>query len=820
MPNWKKVVVSGSDAALNSISSSLGIYSAGDITAPNFIGTASYATYAVTAETALNGGVTQLLAGPNISLSPLSGLGQVTISSTGGSGGYNTATGSYGSFYDTTTQTNPVANAANSMSFNTTDISNGVLISGSVNPYNTYLKVLNAGVYNIQFSAQVEKTDSGTDIMYIWLRKNGIDLEETATAITLQGNGAKSVAAWNWFALASANDYYQLIWSSPDTDVRLYAEPPNSVPGIPSIILTANRIDQFLSNTGSFKGTFTGDLIGTASRATSSSIADSIRITNDANNRIITSNGNNTLNAETNLSFDGSTLNLTGSYIQRGSIHSVYTDDGLALSAGKKQGGYNYIQLGDPEGDINKTTLIVDDAEEIISFSFNSASKYASASTHYFDGYGLLVEGSVRAGDYTGRNLHEFTGSIVVTGDATIQSIIYAESDIYNSGSGQTLYAENISGLTRITGPFLENNANNRVITSNGNGTFTAEAGLTYTPHTLNISGSVIATGDITTYGNLIAKQFIISSSVSYFTESFSSGSTKFGDSSDDTHQFTGSILVTGSITSNTLSVIGSNITDSTIINNPVIKFTNLPENLNGEMEGVVVWDSAQGQLYWTSSLGNGFTTAHNLQQVTTAGSSTTIPITASIISASDSIFTSQSHTTTLSFKAPLTSTSSFEILSIPTNHHSVKGVIRESLTLDSNAYGNSRLFKVTQSISAIEIKPTIIYNPVGSSSPTIFSLQLKLVPSFVVGNGELYNNSFEYDTGNISFTSLDNLGSVGLPQFFYNHNIASATSFWSVINNNTFIEFSFIRDANNSQTGNLANTNVNIIIPYEIYQY
>ena len=128
--------------------------------------------------------------------------------------------------------------------------------------------------------------------------------------------------------------------------------------------------------------------------------------------------------------------------------------------------------------------------------------------------------------------------------------------------------------------------------------------------------------------------------------------------------------------------------------------------------------------------------------------------------------------------------------------------------------------FKVTQSISAIEIKPTIIYNPIGSFSPSIFSLQLRLVPSFVVGNGELYNNSFEYDTGNVSFTGLNNLGNIGLPEFFYNHNIASATSFWNIINNDTFIEFSFIRDANNSQTGNLANANINIIIPYEIYQY
>jgi hypothetical protein len=62
-------------------------------------------SYAQTASFASNGGVTQILAGPNIIVSPLSGQGQVTISSTGtGTGSFNTATGSYGSFYDTTTQ--------------------------------------------------------------------------------------------------------------------------------------------------------------------------------------------------------------------------------------------------------------------------------------------------------------------------------------------------------------------------------------------------------------------------------------------------------------------------------------------------------------------------------------------------------------------------------------------------------------------------------------------------------------------------------------------------------------------------------------------
>jgi hypothetical protein len=63
--------------------------------------------------------------------------------------------------------------------------------------------------------------------------------------------------------------------------------------------------------------------------------------------------------------------------------------------------------------------------------------------------------------------------------------------------------------------------------------------------------------GSLTVTGNLTAQQFIVSSSVTHLTTSFSSGSTKFGDSSDDNHNFTGSLIVSGS--ANPLRV-GSNL--------------------------------------------------------------------------------------------------------------------------------------------------------------------------------------------------------------------------------------------------------------------
>lgn len=60
--------------------------------------------------------------------------------------------------------------------------------------------------------------------------------------------------------------------------------------------------------------------------------------------------------------------------------------------------------------------------------------------------------------------------------------------------------------------------------------------------------GTTLATG-LEVDGNITANQYIVSSSVTYMTSSFSSGSTIFGDSVDDTHQFTGSVSISGSIT-------------------------------------------------------------------------------------------------------------------------------------------------------------------------------------------------------------------------------------------------------------------------------
>ena len=77
--------------------------------------------------------------------------------------------------------------------------------------------------------------------------------------------------------------------------------------------------------------------------------------------------------------------------------------------------------------------------------------------------------------------------------------------------------------------------------------------------------GTTLATGlsvggDVNVDGNISANEFIVSSSVTYMTQQFSSGSTIFGDTIDDSHQVTGSLLLSGSFlpTADDLLDVGS----------------------------------------------------------------------------------------------------------------------------------------------------------------------------------------------------------------------------------------------------------------------
>jgi hypothetical protein len=147
----------------------------------------------------------------------------------------------YGSFYDTTTQTGTIINTAKAITFNTTDLSNGVYIGTPT----SRVYVDTAGIYNYDMSFQLDKTSGGTGEFYIWFRLNGVDIPNSASYIQIQGNNAEIFSSLNYFFDLKSGDYVEIMFSVSDLSVEIAAFPAAPpVPAIPSIILTvANNIE-------------------------------------------------------------------------------------------------------------------------------------------------------------------------------------------------------------------------------------------------------------------------------------------------------------------------------------------------------------------------------------------------------------------------------------------------------------------------------------------------------------------------------------------------------------------------------------------------
>lgn len=150
---------------------------------------------------------------------------------------------SYGSFYDLTNQVAAVADSATAMRLSNTDFASGVSVQN-----NSQLRFINDGIYNIQFSAQLDR-NAGTaeQKVKIWLRKNGVNVPASASEIVISGavNTTATLASWNFFQNLAANDQVEIMWSVTNPQVLLAFTPASTSPArpaIPSLIVTVNQV--------------------------------------------------------------------------------------------------------------------------------------------------------------------------------------------------------------------------------------------------------------------------------------------------------------------------------------------------------------------------------------------------------------------------------------------------------------------------------------------------------------------------------------------------------------------------------------------------
>ena len=145
---------------------------------------------------------------------------------------------------------------------------------------------------------------------------------------------------------------------------------------------------------------------------------------------------------------------------------------------------------------------------------------------------------------------------------------------IQNNGEVLTQISSSVATVTSNLGA--------RISSLEGNsGSIVSKTGSYATTGSNIFTGAQSISGSLTISGNLTAQQFIVSSSVTYLTESFASGSHKFGDSLDDNHDFTGSVRISGSIVATGTSLISGS------------------EQLTGSLDGRYVLSGSITQTTW-----------------------------------------------------------------------------------------------------------------------------------------------------------------------------------------------------------------------------
>jgi len=154
----------------------------------------------------------------------------------------------YGAFSSSNTHISG-ANTATALSYNITDFSAGVNLANS----NTEISVSNPGLYNLQFSVQIENTATNlVSESYIWLKQDNVDIPGSTGIITCPtahgGIPGAVLVGWNYpISFPTSNSRISLMFFTDDstaTQIVYHAARAAvngvspAIPGTLSVVLT------------------------------------------------------------------------------------------------------------------------------------------------------------------------------------------------------------------------------------------------------------------------------------------------------------------------------------------------------------------------------------------------------------------------------------------------------------------------------------------------------------------------------------------------------------------------------------------------------
>ena len=147
----------------------------------------------------------------------------------------------YGVFTKTTDQTPAVINTEYLLTFDNTQISNGVIIGVTT----SQIIVPESGLYQFDATVQLTSGSSSSKNIWVWWKKNGTAIANSARLVTSDINNGYIPIALNETVSLAANEYVELAFAADSTNVTVDSVASTAfAPVAPAVVLSVTQVQQ------------------------------------------------------------------------------------------------------------------------------------------------------------------------------------------------------------------------------------------------------------------------------------------------------------------------------------------------------------------------------------------------------------------------------------------------------------------------------------------------------------------------------------------------------------------------------------------------
>lgn len=147
----------------------------------------------------------------------------------------------YGVFKKTSSQTPTAVNTENLLTFDVTQIGNGVTIGTPA----SRIVVPESGLYQLNAPVQLTSGSSSAKNVWIWFKKNGVTIANSARLVTTNINNGYIPITLSEVVSLAANDYVEMAFAADDTNVTVSTVAATAfAPAAPAIVLSVTQVQQ------------------------------------------------------------------------------------------------------------------------------------------------------------------------------------------------------------------------------------------------------------------------------------------------------------------------------------------------------------------------------------------------------------------------------------------------------------------------------------------------------------------------------------------------------------------------------------------------